>query len=414
MEITKVIKKTLAVSAAVVMLATSSFAAQLDVLLKDRATGENYGSPENVRIQVLDGVGNIVGDKLAEDLGDSRVGAVFNDLVENEPYTILTKHTKEVVVEQNGTVNVTTIGRKTVMFGEGEANKTREMYIGNPVASNVSLRITGAPPAWSEGEITLTPVPSNRVSMNKDSFTFIIPLDEHKNGEIVLPSIPAGRYNWTARSIVPEGEDPISNGRARTIRTDASVNFNIAASQKLYLTTIYKLRNADRTPAEFSGENISFTIKDSEGNIVRQGNLTATSGLEIIDNSGHLYTHGAYTLTATLSKNGIAVARSQERAFNMFARDRAINITFETLANINVDFIVKNSRTGAAVNASATIKDREGNIIETVTAVDGKISTSMVRNYRYTVEISAEGYATRTISLTPYENHVREINLLAI
>ncbi|MFN3481146.1 MAG: hypothetical protein ACK415_12295, partial [Thermodesulfovibrionales bacterium] len=215
--------KLFGIAMGLILLPAMAFGASVNVNLKD-AQGNAFSDLQGITVRVLDGTGGLV-NEVTSPTSDQ---VSFSDLSSTESYTIVVKYQKAVEVEQNNTVNVTTATTKSLRFADDTEILNKDFFIGNPVASNVLIRVLRIPSDWTGIKVKLIPVESSRLQIDAANLLFTM-TPSNGSAELTVPSMPLARYNWEVSnqddSSVTVGSNP------KSARDNATFSFNLEAAK---------------------------------------------------------------------------------------------------------------------------------------------------------------------------------------
>lgn len=380
------------------------FGASVTINLKD-----HLGSPisaqnlSNVAVTVFDGFGSTVFDNQGT-LESATV--TISDLAPFNNYTVMAFMGSSI----NGKSVVTTT-KKSISFANDNENLIRDLYLPNPKATNVLLRVSGLPTAWEDANLVLTPVQTSNIRHLYEDMTYPMTL-VNGAGDLTVSQMPAGTFSW---KIVKTGEETILGNRNVSIRDNSTLYANAAVINDQAINIVFNLKNADRSAANFTNEVITATIKNSQEQVVWSGQVSPVSGDQVTLSSTAL-PQGSYSITATMTANG--VTKHYSRNAYVGNSTKVVNINPIKISFSDMTFRIKDSRTGANVPAGQVVIKRTVNGVTTTISTDnfsgGNLVKSLANGITYSIEVEADGYQKRTITLTPRETGAREISMVSI
>lgn len=395
------LKRALVAALGVALLIPSlALGADLNLNLKDNQ-GASFTDLSGVTVRLLDGVGSLVQEVVAP----ASATVSFTGLASQESYTAITKYSKTQAVDQNGNVIIDSASSKSIRFETDTETLSRDVFVYNPVASNVLVRISNVPATWTSGKAILTPVESSRSQIDATSLTFS---GTPASGivELTIPAMPAMKYSAVLAN--QDGSETFAVEGTKTARNNGTLSFNTNLAKSPAISFNITLKNPDRTVANFAGETINIEVKDSANAVVYTKTLTG-SGAAATDTTPVL-SNAEYTVKTTVS-NG-TLTRESTKTVSLVSGPKTSNISFSAFSPVNVDLLIRDSRSGANLaTGSIIIKDSAGNTLETVSLTGSSITKSLVYGYPYKLEISSTGYTTKAVTLYPRENSTREITL---
>lgn len=382
------------------MLPTLAFGATLNVNLKD-SIGGSFTDLSGITVTVLDGVGAVVSN-----ITPSTPQVVIPDLLSGESYSVIAKYNKSMAVAQNGNVIVSTTTKKSANFLTDDEVLSKDMYIQNPTASNILLRVTSIPAEWTGTNVHLTPIERSNFQVDKEKLSFALTPSAGVAEMTVV--VPNGKYSW---AVANQDNSVNHEGAQRTLRTDTTLSMNISSTISPILTTVFELKNPDRSAVNFAGETIFYEIKN-DANAVVHSNTIIASGASINDVTPAL-ANGKYTVYTKMT-NGGTISRESTKTVNLYGAPKTNTVKLIAMVSNNIEFKLKDARTNQDLNnVTMVIKDNKDNVLETLT-VNGSLSKALLSGYAYKIELSATGYNQRILNLYPRNDGVREVSLSKI
>lgn len=372
------------------------FGASVNLTLKDHV-GNSLTNFAGVNVMVEDGFGAVMFN------GAPTVNPMLVDgLAPYNNYSISVESTKTIAGKE-----VKTIAKKSLSFTSDEEVLSKDIYLINAKAENVLLRATAMPIAWTTANIVLTPTNTSTVRHNYSNIVVpIVPV----NGAVdtVMTELPAGSFQWRI-----EGTGQNFAGKSNVFsKNNATLYMNAAAIIDNVISINFNLKNADRTPATFSGERFDVTIKNDKNETVMVGDSTPGEGSTVNLESNTL-PQGSYTMVATMTKDG--VVKTYNRNIYVGSTPKVVNINPVKVSFSDITFLVKNSRTGAPVaTGTYTVKKKSDmSVLSTGSFNGGSFMKSLATGTAVVVEVEATGYSKRTFNITPSENASKELSMSA-
>lgn len=383
-----------------ILIPSLVFGADLTINLKDNQ-GVTFTDLPGITVRLLDGVGALVQEVAAP----ASATVSFTSLLSQESYTVITKYNKTQAVNQNGDIIIDSASSKSIRFESDTETLSRDVFIYNPVASNVLVRISNVPATWTSGKVILTPVESSRSQIDKASITFS-GTPASGTVELTIPSMPA--MSFTAALSNQDGTETFAVSGTKRVRSNGTLSFNTNLAKSPAISFNITLKNPDRTAANFSGETINIEVKDSTSAVVYTKTLTAT-GSAATDTTPVL-SNAEYAVKVTMT-NG-SLTRESSKTVNLTSGPKTSNVSFSAFSTVNVDLLVRDSRSGINLTSgSIVIKNSAGNTLETVSITGSAVTKNLVYGYPYKIEVSSTGYTSKTTTFYPRENSVKEITL---
>ena len=385
------------------VLVGMSAAASLTVNIKD-STGADFSNLPGVTIRVLDGLGGLV-----QEVQPTAVSTQFDNLSGSETYTLIVKYNDPMAVSQNSTVTVDYATTRTIKFASDTEALNRDIFLAEPRATNVLVRVTNVPTDWTSAKVVLTPVESTKFQVDAANLTFTM-TPSNGTAEMTVPTMPSCYYTIQLQN--QDGSATYDVAGTKRASTNGTLSFNTNIAKVPTISFVFTLKNPDRTTASFAGENIHIDVKDEGGAVVYTKDIVA-SGDTINDVTSTL-ANANYTVEATMSKAGETVTRLSSRSVSLAYGPKTSNIAFTTLSPITTDFLIKDSRTSEFLTTGQmVIKDANGNVVDTISLTGAPISKGLVYGYLYTIETTADGYRASTTTFYPRTAGVKEITLYA-